>query len=542
MRKSIDKISFDRISLIIIGLLSILGGAAVTYSTANGPWGYSDPVAYIVAARNLLKGIGLGYYYPSGRFYVLTHYPPFYPLVLAGIGIFRVDLVDAARWLSVVFFAATIFSAGLIFVRYSSSSTLAVPASVLMGIFPVMVTMFSSSMSEPLFVFLLLWSGFCLVGYLKHDNLLWLVLSAILTGLLPLTRYIGIAVIFAGVVSIFLFIPGVWKERLKKAALFGSISVMPIVLWVFWVYFSVDHTLAGRGMQFDWGGLSGTFRDFRGIFLETVWKWIPFVTSNLGLTSRLRFILIMLTIIIVSSVAWLADRRVRKSMPQAGINSDFHILGVFGLSSLAYVVVLALTYLFTKPAPDIDDRILLPLYPGIVMSLLGAFACWQNAWFRNGRPWLKIIPWLIAAVCVYWYYPTSSWAVNHYHRGQGIAIYSWRDSETMKALRDLPGDVPIVSNNAAAILLWADHPAYELMEDINPAFIDQTTPYGSDMSDNSQVAFREHGAALVIFREQFLSQIGGTFGEKGLTRLNTIFTGLALCGQYADGTIYFYPK
>jgi len=352
MRKSIDKISFDRISLIIIGLLSILGGAAVTYSTANGPWGYSDPVAYIVAARNLLKGIGLGYYYPSGRFYVLTHYPPFYPLVLAGIGIFRVDLVDAARWLSVVFFAATIFGAGLIFVRLGSSPTLAIPASVLMGIFPVMVTMFSSSMSEPLFIFLLLWSGFCLVGYLKHDNLLWLVLSAILTGLLPLTRYIGIAIFLAAVVSAFLFVPGAWKDRLKKSALFGVISVIPIMLWIIWVYFSVDQTLAGRGMQFDLGMLSGMFRDFRGIILETIWKWIPFVTSNLGLTSRLRFILIMLTIIIVSSVAWLADRRVCKNMSQAGINSDFHIFGVFGLSSLAYVVVLALTYVFTKPAPD----------------------------------------------------------------------------------------------------------------------------------------------------------------------------------------------
>jgi len=542
MRKSIDKISFDRISLIIIGLLSILGGAAVTYSTANGPRGYSDPVAYIVAARNLLKGIGLGYYYPSGRFYVLTHYPPFYPLVLAGIGIFRVDLVDAARWLSVVFFAATIFGAGLIFVRLGSSPTLAIPASVLMGIFPVMVTMFSSSMSEPLFIFLLLWSGFCLVGYLKHDNLLWLVLSAILTGLLPLTRYIGIAIFLAAVVSAFLFVPGAWKDRLKKSALFGVISVIPIMLWIIWVYFSVDQTLAGRGMQFDLGMLSGMFRDFRGIILETIWKWIPFVTSNLGLTSRLRFILIMLTIIIVSSVAWLADRRVRKNMSQAGINSDFHIFGVFGLSSLAYVVVLALTYVFTKPAPDIDDRILLPLYPGIVMSLLGAFACWQNAWFRNGKYWLKIIPWLIAAVCVYWYYPGSLWFVKSYHHGRGYTTYSWRNSETIQAVRDLPAGVPVVSNNAAAILLWADRPAYELMEDMNPAFINQTTPYGSDMSDNSQVAFREQGAALVIFREQFLSQIEGTFGEKGLIRLNTIFTGLVLGGQYADGTIYYYPK
>jgi len=109
-------------------------------------------------------------------------------------------------------------------------------------------------------------------------------------------------------------------------------------------------------------------------------------------------------------------------------------------------------------------------------------------------------------------------------------------------VRDLPPGVPVVSNNAALLLLWADCPAYELMEDINPEFIVQTTPYGSDTSDRSQVVFREHGAALVIFREQFLGQFKGAFGEKGLTRLNTIFTGLVIGGQYADGTIYFYPK
>jgi hypothetical protein len=80
------------------------------------------------------------------------------------------------------------------------------------------------------------------------------------------------------------------------------------------------------------------------------------------------------------------------------------------------------------------------------------------------------------------------------------------------------------------------------MEDMPKEFINQSTPYGSDMSDRSQVAFREHGAALVIFRSQFQGQLGGTFGEKGLARLKTIFTGLIVGGQYADGTIYFYPK
>ena len=160
----VTKKAFDcRIVLVIVGVLSILGGAAAVYSTAKGPWGYSDSVAYIVSARNLLKGIGLGYYYHSGRFYALTQYPPFYPLVLAGIGLFRVDLVAATRGLSIILFAATLISAGWVFIRSSSSPASAILACMLIGIFPTTLTLFSSSMSEPLFVFLFLLCGFSLV-------------------------------------------------------------------------------------------------------------------------------------------------------------------------------------------------------------------------------------------------------------------------------------------------------------------------------------------------------------------------------------------
>jgi len=498
-------------------------------------------VAYIVSARNLLKGIGLGYYYPSGSFYVQTHYPPFYSLVLAGIGLFRVDLVAAARGLSVILFAATLFGAGWVFIRYSSTPWLGILAIVMIGIFPTMLTMFSSSMSEPLFVFLFLLSGFSLVGYLRSDNRRWLLFSAVVTGLLPITRYIGIANVFAAAVSVILFASGTWKARIKKAALFGIVASLPIVLWVVWVYFSVDRSLAGRGFQMDWDSLSTRFMEFRAVFLNTVWVWIPYGKYLIPLRSRLRTMLLVLAAVGVAVITLLAEHRVRKRDLQAGSSCDLQIFGVFGLSSLAYVAALALTYLFTRPAPDIDDRMLLPLYASVVMSMLGAFSSWRNAWLQNRKRWLTIIPWLVAAVFVYWYYPGSLWLVKSYHHGQGYTTYSWRNSETIQAVRDLPAGVPLVSNNAAAILLWADRPANELMEDMNPGFINQTTHYGSDMSDNSQVTFREQGAALVIFREQFLSQIEG-FGEKGLTRLNTIFTGLVIGGQYADGAIYFYPK
>ena len=542
MEKVAQKASTRRIVLVIVGLLSLLGGAAAVYSTAKGPWGYSDCVAYIVSARNLLKGIGLGYYYPLGRFYVLTHYPPFYPLVLAGIGLFRVDLVAATRWLSIILFAATLYSAGLIIIRYSSSPWLAVLACILIGIFPTTLTMFSSSMSEPLFVFLFFLSGFSLVGYLRSDNYRWLFFSAVMTGLLPLTRYIGVAIAFAAAVSIPLFVPGTWKARIKKVALFGLIASLPIILWMVWVYFCVDHSLAGRGFQMDWDSLSNRFMEFRAVFLNTVWVWMPYGKYLISLRSRLRTILLALAVVGVAVVTLLAEQRARKRDLQAGSSGDLRIFAVFGFSSLAYVAALALTYLFTRPAPDIDDRMLLPVYMGVVMSMLGAFSSWRNAWLRNGKRWLMVIPWLVAAVFVYWYYPGSLWVAKYYHHGWGFTTYSWRYSETIQAVRELPSSMPVVSNNAALLLLWADRPAYEMMAKLPLDFIDQSSPYGSDETNEAQVAFRERGAALVIFDSQLREQLVQAFGEKGLERWESLFNGLVLDGQYADGTIYYYPK
>jgi hypothetical protein len=489
-----------------------------------------------------LKGIGLGYYYPSGRFYVLTQYPPFYPLVLAGIGLFRVDLVAATRWLSIILFAATLLGAGWVFIRYSSSPSSAILASIVIGVFPTTLTIFSSSMSEPLFVFLFLLCGFSLVGYLRSDTYRWLFFSAVVTGLLPLTRYIGVANAFAAVVSILLFASGAWKARFKKVALFGVVASLPIILWMVWVYFGVDRSLAGRGFQTDWDSLSTRFMELRAAFLNTVWVWMPYGNYLISLRSRLRTMLLMLAVVGVAVVTLLAEHRLRKRDLRAGISGDLQIFGVFGLSSLAYVAALALTYLFTRPAPDIDDRMLLPLYAGVVMSMLGAFSSWRNAWFRNRKRWLTIIPWLAAAVFVYWYYPDSLWVVKSYHHGRGFTTYSWRNSETIQAVRDLPAGVPVVSNNAVLLLLWADHPAYEMMAKLPLDFIDQSSPYGSDGTNEAVVAFRERGAALIIFDSQLREQLVQAFGEKGLARLDSLFNGLVLGGQYADGAIYFYPK
>ena len=56
------KLSTKYLILAAILLLSVAGAAIAIYTTANGPWGYTDPVVYISTARSLDRGQGLVYY------------------------------------------------------------------------------------------------------------------------------------------------------------------------------------------------------------------------------------------------------------------------------------------------------------------------------------------------------------------------------------------------------------------------------------------------------------------------------------------------
>jgi hypothetical protein len=531
------KLSSKYLILAAIILLSILGGAIAVYTTANGPWGYTDPVVYISTARSLDQGLGLGYYEADAKFRPITIQPPFYSIVLGAIGLFGVDLVAAARWLNILAFVASIFIAGWIFYRFSRAPGLGIIASALMCAFPYMVVMFSSAYSEPLFVLSFLAGGLCLLAYLEKERLSLLLISALVVGTIPGTRYAGIAMVIAAGLSVLLFTSGKPRDHIKKATLFTVVAGLPILIWLIWIYFSTAHSVGGRTPSMDLGGLSAQFQTFRGIFMDTVWKWVPFQSHEMLLRYRLRFVLMGVGLAIIVALAYLAVRRLRKDAAEGTHKSGMQIFAFFGLSSLTFVAVLIATYLFTRPTIDIDNRMLLPLYIGSVMAFYGAFALWQAAWFRGWKRAFQILPWLIAALCVAWYLPQTQEKVNLYHPGDGLTVYRWDHSEMIGAVRNLPADQPVISNDWELLLLWTGRPIYGFWNTFPSEPPIQTTVYGMDQEDLVQSVFCEQGAALVIFND-FPTQFRNQVGESSLDRLPNLFKGLIVYGSYPDGTIY----
>ena len=534
------KFSTKYLILAAIVILSIVGGIIATYTTANGPWGYTDPVEYISVARSLDHGQGLGYYEGNAKFTPETIHPPFYSLVLSAIGLFGIDLVVASRWLNIFAFIASIFIAGWIFYRYSRAPALGIIASALMCAFPYMVVMFSSAYSEPLFVLSILAGGLGLLAYLQREKPSLLIISALIVGTIPGTRYAGIAMVAAAGLTVLLFVSGKTWTRIKKAALFTLVAGLPVLIWLVWVYFSSAHSVGGRIAGVQLGGLSAEFQTFRGIFMDTVWKWVPYQSHESLLGYRLRFFLMGVIAVVLLTPSILAERRLHKDPGEGTHNSGMQIFAFFGLSSVIFVAVLILTYLFTRPTIDIDNRMLLPLYITCVMMIYGAFALWQAAWFKGWKRIFQVLPWLMAVLCVAWYIPQTRDKVEFYHLGDGLTIYRWNSSEIIRAVRDLPADQPVISNDWELTMLWTGRPIYGFWNTFPSEPPIQTTAYGTNQSDNVQSLFCDHGAALVIYNDfhtQFIDQVG----QAAEDQLPGLFEGLTVYGKYLDGTIYLCP-
>jgi 4-amino-4-deoxy-L-arabinose transferase-like glycosyltransferase len=468
--------------------------------------------------------------------------------VLSTIGLFGINIVVAARWLNVLLLVLTIFLAGLIFIRHSSSPELSIAASLLLALFPTTVRLFTSALSEPLCIGLLFLAVFCLLEYLKSRTTRWFVLTALVTSLVPLTRYVGVALIPAAVVVLLVFLQGSAKERLGKAVLFGILSSLPILLWYLLALPGGIRSNVSGGWEtsFDWRYLPSRVSDFSYSLMQIIPRWIPFSAALIKLRLRYLYGGSLALIVGVTVAAIMANRQVSRRDASGRASRDMAIFGLFGGWVMAYFVVLALATFFTNSDPAISNRMLLPAYCGIVSALIAAMAACQDAWFRGKRRWMKAVLWVIVLWGSIFYGPGMVREVMLPARtlsGPDLTAtsYVWRNSETIAAVRNLPENVVIVSNESYAIQVWTGRPAHSMVEEMRTSFIDQDVPYGADTSDPAQAAFSGQGAALVVFGDELPYQLKDNFGEAGTARLETLFTGLVVGGRYADGVIYYSP-
>ncbi|MCX8025460.1 MAG: hypothetical protein N3A60_09680, partial [Thermanaerothrix sp.] len=116
----------------------------------------------------------------------------------------------------------------------------------------------------------------------------------------------------------------------------------------------------------------------------------------------------------------------------------------------------------------------------------------------------------------------------------------WRESETLRAVQDLPANLPLVSNQPIAVLFYTQRFPYEITRLIQPDRATLEQPFGGGDSEEERV-FRTRCAALILFEPEFSQQMQALYGDQA-ARYQAVFTaGLRLYRRLNDGLIYVHP-
>jgi 4-amino-4-deoxy-L-arabinose transferase-like glycosyltransferase len=523
-----------RPTLLVIALLSLAGAIAIAFSTRWGPWAYSDSTEYIVSARTFLEGRGLGFYTPSGAFERLTLHPPLYPLLLSVFGLFGIDLLVAARWLNVVLFGATIFASGVYSYRLLQSTWLSVVISVAVLTMTNLVDVFSGAMSEPLFTFTSVLSVCLLAVYLAENSRRWLVLSAIAAGVAFLSRYTGASLIAAGMMGIILIHRVPWKQRIRDLLIYGSLSLIPTALWMLWIY-AQSHGPRQLNQSVDfWQSLI----NLRLGLVEVFWSWLPFLEYLPSYSyNTARYVFLAIGALLAFGFAFTLVKSWRAGRLKWPISREFSFLFLSGSAVLAYLVVLAFSYLFVTPQPDLIPRTLLPFQFFLAFFLLGSGLFFIKELCLPH--WTVLIP-LMLAVPIIVSNAQSSWALigDYYQNGAGYTAARWHQSDVLEVVPGLPAEIPIITNEAAALLLWTNRSGYDFCT--LPCEQPENVRYGDNPEDEVQRIFREDGAALVLFYPFCASRDNAWYAER-MAQVDNLTRGLIVMAYTCDGGIYLYP-
>jgi hypothetical protein len=519
-------------------LLSLLGSALVAYSTDPIPSGLSDSVAYLVSARNLSRGLGFGLMTASGEFSPIAHFPPLYPAVLSLHGPAGIDVQVAARYLAVASFACLIAVAGLLGHQATGSWTFGVAISLLVLGSPRLLHLYAGVQSEQIFLPLALLSVLMVSKYVGDGKTVALVLGATAATLAILTRYTGIALVLGGMVGVLLMSRHLARTRLLHAALFAGAALALPALWIVLVRVrdaaAWPRRVAGLG-----GSLWDSLEPLRGDLTLALWQTIPFTDQVPRQAYRVMVAVEGLIVILLVLGMVAAVRRAEPASLRAKVEPIPRVMALLGLYVLAYLFTILLAYALTKPTPDVNFRMVSPVQVPVWLLLLVPFL-YLGEGGRSPRG-LRLAPLLIACLVFMAGLPETLNLASRLHaNGEGYMTPAWRTSETIRQLSEVaPG--PIISNETAALLLWADRPAYDIAELNEEESQDLRLRYGDDLQDPVQRKFREGLATLVLF-DSIRGQLLEVYGAQGADRYESMVRDLLVLADLEDGTIYAYPE
>ncbi len=433
-------------------VVSALGIGLLLYHTRLGLGTTGDSVHYLMGAQNLAEGNGFSRTSGGGELRPITMLPPFYSVILLGVGITGVDLIEGARILHALFFGVSLFLSGLLIYRSTNSIWTALIGSGLILVGRNAIYNHGWLLTEALFIFLVLLNFYILSKYLDRQKSFHLVLLGILTAFAMLTRYIGVSLLAAGVISILLLGKGNWRRRLRDGFLLGLMSVAPMLLWL-WRNASLTGTSVNRAFDFHL-----VPADLVRAYRAQITFW--FVPSQLGFKHEVRRALMVLLAFTGPAIFFFLDLRDRvwkKNPSRSEFWATPYVLAFFVVS---YVAALYFNLTFFDAVIDFNvvTRYLAPLFISLVLFFVIVFhRLVVQRW--NWLPARILLLSLGLGMIVLYAIDTFS-LVQDPMPNIGYTAMKVERPETVSRLRELNKSAPIISNDPEMVFILANRTAY----------------------------------------------------------------------------------
>lgn len=419
----------SRTGRVVLALPALAATVLAALAGRRGVYLSHDGLAYLGIARNLAEGRGLR---PPPGSAELGNFPPLFPALLATGRPFGIEPETMAQWLNPVFVGAVTALVSVGVWRATGSRAAAVGAGLVMATSSDLLGLGSSALSEPMFLALATAAVAALGAHRVSGRTPSLVASSVLAAAATATRYLGLAVVVGGAISIATSGPGrsgpgrsaARLPRPGRVAILALPAVAFVVAWGAWVQAQTG-TAGNRPVVFHLFDSS-----YLRIGIEAAAQWV--------VAPRLAVAAVVVVVVAATAASWVAWRRWRP-WPAA--------LGPLGSCALAYLAMVVGYRLFLDATGRIDARFLLPLHAAFVTW---AACAWRKASTRLNRSGVTTVTTVVVALAaglvvdgLAW---TASAATDLDRRPGGFAAPVFTRSEVIATLATLPPGAVVASN------------------------------------------------------------------------------------------------
>jgi hypothetical protein len=339
--------------------------------------------------------------------------------------------------------------------------------------------------------------------YIQTKERAWLVVSAAAIAMALLTRYVGIALIFTGVLVLLIVNGRTLRRRCTEALSFGLISCAPMVLWAV-RNFRLGSGVSDREFVFHPAGLR---KIAAGLSTVSTWLLLGKVRTDL------RIFFFVVEIVAASLFVYYLRRRRRaqvlaqknhrdeaasgETLRRGADSSPLAIiLLVFIVSYLGFLIFTA-SFVDADTVPD--ARALAPVHVAAIVLFCGL--AWKAFEFFRERKAIRTTFVALAIVFVVSYSTRGAiWFIQTRQDGQGYTSRAWKESETIARIRNLPNSIPIYSNGYDAIYYLTNRPAIYLPEKVKHGTGRDNENYEAEVQSMGRV-LKEGSGVLVYFNK-----------------------------------------